>query len=225
MPSNPSIGRSATGMPISATHVKRSLRFGMAIMPSLMVLESLLSGCVGAGCSELPPQLSEIEAHIAEGPALGLSVGVERYRWPAYSDSLLKALRFSAVFCRVAPLDEFTQPPDLIARVQEEIYGTAVFPILTLISFGLIPHTSEEAHGESFSLTPPSGSNDGCDIRYVYRGETTLGWWALLKSIHPDFTRSDPERSERYRLRLRYELLRRREALLAIAAGRVDDGD
>jgi len=184
----------------------------VALLMFLLVTAAIFgNGCVGCGSSTLPPRLTAAERARLKGAHLPFTVGVERHRYPAYSDALVKALRRTKVFDRVDHLDQFSTPPALVARVEREIYGSTMIPAATLLSFGLAPTTTEESFGYAFSLSPTREDAQRVPIEYSYRGRTTLGWVAMFHGLVPGYSvfPFDPERSRRFRGRLALAILDR----------------
>jgi hypothetical protein len=167
-------------------------------------LLGLLASCVS---SPLPPKLTEVESRRLSELPLPFSVGVARYKHPVYSEKLSDALEATGAFSRVAPLDQFGSPPDLIATVEESIHGTAVIPALTFLTVGVVPTLVDESHGFVFSLAPSSGRSKKTRVDASYRGTTTLGLAALVVNASPEYTPSDPEQGERFRRMLAHRSL------------------
>jgi hypothetical protein len=182
------------------------------------------TGCVGWGSSALPPRLTSAEEARVQRVRLPLTVGVERYEAPAYSDSLRVALQRTKLFERVDDLERFATPPSLVARVERRIYGSTAIPVYPLLTFGIIPMSVQETAGESFSLSPTDHPEQLVKIECTYRGRTTLGWIALLDVFHPDRTvfPFDPEHSSRFRNRLKLSILEHEDALAHRAAAQPD---
>ena len=196
------------------THLAKELR--PLLVPLLMVFVAVGgSGCVGCGSSALPPRLTAAEKARARQAHLPLTVGVQRYEAPAYSDSLREALKRTKLFDRVDDLERFSSPPSLVARVERRIYGSTAIPIYPLLTFGIIPMSVQETAGESFSLSPPDHPERRVLIEYTYRGRATLGWIALLDIFHPNRTifPFNPEHSSRFRDHLRLSILEHEDAL------------
>ena len=181
----------------------------------LVLLAVTTGGCVGWASSALPPRLTKAEKTRARQAHLPLTVGVERYKAPAYSESLRDALQRTKLFDRVDYLERYSSPPSFVARVERRIYGTPTIPAASLLTFGIIPTFVQETAGESFSLSPPDRPEQRVRIEYTYRGRTTLGWIALLDIFHPNRTvfPFDPERSQRFRDGLRLSILDHEDAL------------
>jgi hypothetical protein len=193
--------------------------------PVLMLLLSHLagcaSGCVGWASSTLPPRLSAIEETKWKSARLPYSVGVEQYKYPAYSDALVHALRETGLFVRVESLEGFSTPPDLVARVEGQIHGSSAIPIGPLLPFGVIPQTMQETHGYDFSLVAPARPDEPVRVEYSYEGTTTLGWVALFEGVSPDITVMPfyPERHPRFSGRLALAILERADVLATLASG------
>jgi hypothetical protein len=170
----------------------------------IALILALLASCAS---SPLPPKLTEVESRRLSELPLPYSVGVARYKHPVYSEKLSDALEATGAFSRVAPLDQFGSPPDLIATVEESIHGTAVIPALTFLTLGVVPTLVDENHGFVFSLTTSSGRSKKTIIDASYRGTTTLGWAALVVNASPEYMQSDPEQSERFRRMLAHRSL------------------
>lgn len=64
-----------------------------------------------------------------------------------------------------------------------------------------------EDHGLSFSLAPYPQRSRKVLINASYRGPTTLGWAAMAVNLSPNFTYSDPDKSERFQRMLAYRIL------------------
>jgi len=156
----------------------------MAAMSASYVL--IVSGCVS---TTLPPRVTTAQrAGITAADCHGVSIGVERYSWPVYSERLIVALRATDLFGRVDALDAFGNAPTWVARVDRPIYGTAVVPWLTGFSLGLIPTTVDEEHGYSFSLAPSAAPMQSMPVEFSYHGPSTLGWQALFVNLFRDGT-------------------------------------
>ena len=180
--------------------------FALRAAPALFATSTLylLVGCVSA---PLAPRLTAAQSKRLSELPLPYSVGVEPYMHPVYSEKLTTALKASGVFSQVAPLADFTRPPDLIATVEKSVHGTAVIPALTFITAGVVPTVVQEDHGFVFSLAPSSRKSQKTMVDASYSGTTTLGWAALGIRALPDYTGNEPDQSERFRRMLAYRTL------------------
>lgn len=172
-----------------------------------LLAASILGPLVSCVSSPLPAQLTEAQGRRLSELPLPYSVGVAPYKYPVYSEKLTVALGASGVFSKVAPLAQFDSTPDLVATVEESIRGTAVLPAATIATGGVVPTAAEENHGFVFSLAPSSRRSQKTIVDASYTGTTTLGWGALAVNASPDYTRSDPEQSERFRRMLAHRTL------------------
>jgi hypothetical protein len=167
---------------------------------SCSALLCILSSCIGWGSSSLPPALTDAEYRLIDDAHIPLTVGVVPYKYPAYSDRLLEGLQDTDLFDRVALLDDFETQPDLLAHVAAQIHGTAVFPVLTLLTFGVIPTWFDDDWGYGFWLSKPGAPEERQLVSFKHTGRTPLGWIALLDVVVPSRTiRWDPYKSRRMR--------------------------
>ena len=110
-------------------------------------------------------------------------------RYPnVYSVRLVDGLRATELFERVALLDEFESPPDLVAHVHRRIHGSAVIPVWSMLTLGIIPTNVEEDSGYSFWLATSGAPTDRVLVEYVHRGTTTLGWIAVFDTFSSERT-------------------------------------
>jgi len=175
-------------------------------IPLILLLATIAAFGGGCASSTLPPALSATEKDRLQTARLTFTVGVETYKYPDYSDALVKTLRNTGVFVRVDHLERFSSPPALVARVEREIYGSSAVPLWTLLTLGLVPTTTEESFGYAFSLSRPGQAAQRIPVEYSYRGRTTLGWEALFLRLKPDYS-IDPESSPQFLDRLALVIL------------------
>ena len=184
------------------------MKASTAVQPLVAALIALSGGCVGSGSVALPPPLSSSQAKRLQELPLPYTVGVARDPLPAQSDQLLKALKSANIFKRVAPLQSYSHPPDMIATYEEKVVGGANnLPLMTLLSAGVIPTGTKERQGFIFSLAPSSNPRRKTMINAHYRGLTTLGWAGLAAAATPGYTSGDYEDSTRFRDFIAYRTL------------------
>lgn len=170
----------------------------------------LLLGLVLAGCcsAPLPPVLTAEElASIRKQDAVEMIVAVNEYKYPVYSEELYKTLKTVDVVSEVIYLsDAHDKKVAYIAEVNRRIHGKAtLWPVLTLVTVGIIPSWAEEENGISFMLRR---MDDPSQITYVevsWTGTTILGWAGLFAALWPDRTFFNPETSTRFYDRVRFE--------------------
>ena len=144
------------------------------------------------GSTVLPPKLTPAQREsLARAPFHNITVGVERFERPVYSERLTAALDATHLFARVDAVDAFGAPPTFVARVERPIYGRAVLPLAPALTLGVIPMTVEEECGYSFSLTPSTAPIQKMPIEFSYQSTSTLGWWALFLNLSSDRTRTE----------------------------------
>jgi hypothetical protein len=189
---------------------KATIYLCISVLLAGIVVFGLAGGCAS---TTLPPKLTPEQRALLHKKPFGLTVGVEEYEFPVYSDGLLNALAKTHLFARVDHLKNFTAPPDIVARIEETIYGSATIPILTGLSLGIIPTTVNETHGYSFSFSPTGGGATRVPIRFAYSGPTTLGWWAVFLNILPNRTMRDVEDHPRFIDSLSWQIVVKRDAI------------
>lgn len=175
-------------------------KIAIVLAAAALFVVAVVGGC---GSSALPAPLTTEQRTSAEEASFPVTVGVERDQYPVYSDALLEVLRESGLFTRVEPL-EAAPDATLIAQVERRVYGTAVIPVFTAVSLGLVPTVVDEEHGYSFSLRTANGAGTKVLIDATYSGPTTLGWLAAVRNLSPDFARGDPKKTDRFRMFLRW---------------------
>lgn len=185
---------------------------------ALLLSVIFLSGCVGVSSTSLPPQRAIAELSSTAQARMPVTIGVQRYQTPAYSDTLIETLRATELFERVDYLDQLHFAPSLIARVEDRVDPTPSLTLITLLSFGLVPTVTSETCGQAFSLHPPDKPENKVLIDNRYEATTTVGWIALLKALSPEETILYPERHPRYRAALRQALLARSPDISRLAA-------
>lgn len=148
-----------------------------------IVLALLAVGLTGCASSALPPELTDEQLKAIATTRFRATVGVEAFKFPVYSETLIARLRQTQLFERVDALEAFETPPTFVARVDRTVYGKAIIPLWTIISLGVIPSIVEEEHGHVFSLTPSATRAPKIAIDFRYRGPSMLGWAALYQGL------------------------------------------
>lgn len=162
----------------------------------------------------LPPALTPAQEALIRETHFHMTVGVESFTSPVYSERLTVNLRNTGLFDAVRPLDSIPRP-DLIARVTRPIYGNAVIPIFTAISLGLVPTISDEEWGDAFVLIRTADTTKQVPVEFSYHGPTTLGWFAVIQNLRRDRTADDPYTTARFRDGLRWQIAQKKKDLLS----------
>lgn len=180
-------------------------------MGKIILILSLVVILAGCCSTPLPPALTQEERGFIENhKAIDAVVAVTEYKYPVYSRELYGTLKRTDIFTDVIYLrDAHDKKVAYIAEENRRIHGQAsLWPLLTVISVGIIPTWAEEENGISFILKE---MNDPSKIYYVevsWTGTTILGWVGLFAALLPDRTFFNPERSRRYYDRIHFEVLK-----------------
>jgi len=152
------------------------------------------------GCSSaaLPPGPDASGLARVRATHFPVRVGVEKYRYPIYSDRLVASLSRTHLFDGVDSLERLRNP-ELTARVERTVYGTATIPIWTALTLGVVPTTVTEEWGEVFSLRRTGTETPAVGVDFTYRGPSTLGFAAAIRSLSPSVTTADPRTTSRFR--------------------------
>lgn len=173
----------------------------VAMALALLILQS------GCATSRLPERLSPSEcAFLNDARQFPVVIAVQEYKYPVYSKKLIRDLRSTGLFEEVQQADDL-DGVDFIARVEDTVYGTAVIPILTFLSLGIIPTIVQEEHGNDFSIEPVFTMADKVRIPYRYSTESILGWKALFLNVSPNWSLAH-DKTSRYRDRFALSLLK-----------------
>ena len=161
---------------------------------------------MGCATSRLPSSLEMDEYTLSKDLKYNVIIGVEKYKYPAYSENLINILKSLDVFRDVVYVDE-GKDYNLVAKIEKEVYGESIIPILTIITFGIIPTIVEEYYGIIFSINERNNDKKTELINASFRNITILGWIALPMGILPQYSLlGRPETSTRYKNRLKYLL-------------------
>ena len=184
----------------------------------LTAILGVLPCCAGCVSSALAPALSESQFEQVREVQFPISVAINPYHFPAYSDGLLNSLRRTDLFDRVDHADNLPRP-NLVAEVQEAFSGSAVIPLWTFLSLGIIPTVTEEEHGTVFSLhSPQDPDKKKVLVEFRYSGRTILGWIGGILILMPGRTGGDPREHPRYYQGLAYAIVLKSEQIQQLLA-------
>ena len=161
-----------------------------------LYVASFLFGFASMALPPLPDSQRLLQARSCRLPFV---VGVEKHRFPVYSDGLTDVLAKTGIF---AAVDHLSNVPNaqIVARVEEEISGVAAIPCLTIVTLGIIPTVLTERWGEVFSLrrrdAEPSAS---LRLNFRYSGPSVLGIVApIAPLVSSNQAMANPRSTSRY---------------------------
>jgi len=188
-------------------NMKKTIKGQHRIFCQVILLITLLVLQCGCAATRLPPRLSESErAILSEARQFPVVIAIQEYKYPAYSERLIRDLRSTGLFKTVKQAEDI-RGVDFLARVEDTVYGTACIPLLTGITLGIIPTTVQEEHGNDFSIEPVFFMGNKVRIPYRYSTESVLGWKALFLNFSPNWSLVSHDRTSRYRDRFALSLL------------------
>jgi hypothetical protein len=179
---------------VALTQRKRNLVVSGAVA-AVLITVAAFGGC---SSSSIPPAATEAQTELLRRTHFKATLAVEPYKYPIYSDHLIRDLRATGLFDSVDSLEK-VEKPHLIARIERPIHGTAVVPLWTILTLGVVPTSVEEEHGHAFSIRRAGDPLSGVAVEYSYRGPTTLGWGAAFLNLFPNRTSGDPTETPRFR--------------------------
>jgi hypothetical protein len=199
----------------------RRRRWSRWIAGAVLVAYGLAGGCFA---QRLPPALSSEEARALEQPPLPYAVAVVSAARPgqnpqAYGDAAYKWLNGSGAFSLVRRSDADDRGMDLLASSTGAYCNSAVIPLFTILSLGVIPtiFTDRDCQGIVFRPNQPNRS-DSVEVHYEQESRVIMGWFALPIGALPGWTHGAALEHRRSRDRARLAILAHREALAALAA-------
>jgi hypothetical protein len=154
----------------------------------------------------MPPALTAEQLKAIDNRRYDCVLGIERYKWPVYSESLDKAIRNTGLFKDVVWSDS-GRKYDVVARVEETVHGTATIPLVAILTLGLLPSVVEEDHGHVFSLQAVDGQSERIAISTIYTGNTVLGAVAAPLWLLPSYSPGAPESTSSYSKYLSYMVI------------------
>lgn len=200
----------------------RWLRRHRSVIFMAVVLCFVLAGMTGAcGAYRRPIPPSDGERRLLESTPIPYDVsvvpwtqeaGAVRGQDPdAYAHSLATLLKASGAFrsSRFDPRHE--TDADLSATSTGIHCNSAVIPIWSILSLGIVPTVTEDEYCEGMvlrSARTPSSSSVEIEIRH--KGTVVMGWFAIPLGFLPGWSHGDMEDDSRYRERFRLSILRRR---------------
>jgi hypothetical protein len=196
--------------------MRLSRRWKWALLFTAILLVAV--GMANTPCgvsSTLPPKPSAAQLDAVRATHFLATLGVETYKYPIYSESLISDLRTIGLFNVVGPSDSLPQAA-LIAKIERPVYGNPTFPIVALATLGIIPSTVDEEHGYVFSIRTASNPRSTVLIDYTYHGPTTLGCVAHFMNLSPGRTGDNPIETAEFREALAVAVVMHRDAIVKL---------
>jgi hypothetical protein len=140
------------------------------LLPLLVLI--FLQAC---GAVTAPQPLTKAERARLEASRLDLSLGVGEHHASWSREDLVAALGETRLFRRVARLEAFAEPPDLVAAVQ--VFGNPdnKLPFVTFLTLGLVPTVAKGHDGVRVTLTAPT-TKRALEVVVDQRDLIIIGW-------------------------------------------------
>jgi hypothetical protein len=180
-------------------------------------LALLLGGC---GTMQLPPRLTPDERTLVESHRFDAVVGVAPYKFDHIRKDVRAVVSDTRLFTRVdfvEDLEAMGVAPDLVVSVQGVSGGTALIPILTLVSLGVLPTFARETMGYDLIFAAPDRS-EALTVGYSFRGRVGLGILASPLNLLPGWDHPKNRPPERLGRRFAVEIAGRAEEIEALLA-------
>lgn len=200
----------------------RKLSRSRRVLLGVGVLGFIVAGLSG-GCyaHQRPPQLTGEERSLLETAPLPYSVTVawwdEQTRTgqnpDAYSGSLAQLVARCGVF-RTSRYERSSNPSgqDLVATPTGEYCNSAVIPILSIISLGIIPTVFQDEQCAGMLLRKSAGrpKTESVQVDIRYKGPVIMGWAAVFVGALPGWSYGEVADDSRFAERFRIAAIRRR---------------
>jgi hypothetical protein len=205
---------------------RKPRRWSRWIAGAIVVGYGMAGGCFA---QRLPPAPSAGEAATLRQPPLPYAVAVmpwdaataaKRGQNPqAYGDAAYRWLKGSGAFSSVQSTPSDLLGVDLIASSTGAYCNSAVIPLFTLLSLGVIPTLFTDHDCEGIVFRPNDANRtDSVALSYDQEGRVIMGWLALPIGFLPGWTHGSALEHPRSRDRARLAVLAHRTALAALAS-------
>jgi hypothetical protein len=198
---------------------------------ALLVVAAFPAGCLSGACGahRRPTPFAGADRQLAASAPLPYTVSVvpwdsetgQRLRKDpdTYARSLADLIRKAKAFRVVRVEREAGVDTDLIASSTGLYCNTAVIPLFTIVSFGLVPTVFEDEECEAMVLrSARAPARTSSEIVARYKGRVVMGWLAVPLGAMPGWSYGSAREDGRYAERFRVEILRQREQIAQIAA-------
>lgn len=184
----------------------------LAHLSTAVVLAGLLGAC---GTMKLPPRLTPAERASVEATRFDAVVGVAPYDIAHTRKDIRAVVRDTGLFTRVELVEDLDAPPDLLVKVHRLHGGTAIIPLLTIVTLGILPTFFEEAIGyELIFLTPER--DRALSVGYRFEGWAGLGVLSSPLNLLPGWGHPTARPPERLGERFAVELAARADEIRAL---------
>lgn len=181
----------------------------------ILALALLLGAC---GTMQLPPRLTPDERSLVESHRFDAVVGVAPYSIEHTRKNVRAVVRDTSLFARVDFVEDLESAgvaPDLLVSVQRVSGGTALIPILTLVSLGVLPTFARETMGYDLIFATPDRS-EALTVGYSFRGRIGLGLLSSPLNLLPGWDHPKPRPPERLGRRFAVEIAERADEIRAL---------
>jgi hypothetical protein len=138
----------------------------------------------------------------------------------AYAGSLAKLVARSGAFSQ-SRYERSSNPSgqDLVATPTGEYCNSAVIPIFSIISLGIIPTIFQDEQCTGMLLRKRAGlpKREGIQINARYKGPVVMGWAALVVGLAPGWSYGEAADDARFAERFRLAVIRRRTDIERLA--------
>jgi hypothetical protein len=131
----------------------------------------------------------------------------------AYGGSLAKLVTASGTF-QTSRYERSSTPSgqDLVATSTGLYCNTAVIPVFSIISLGVIPTIFQDEQCEGMLLRAAAGQpkSAGVEVAVRYKGPVIMGWVAVVVGALPGWSYGSVDGDSRFAERFRLAVIRRR---------------
>ncbi|HEY3132234.1 MAG TPA: hypothetical protein VGL91_22455 [Acidobacteriota bacterium] len=176
----------------------------------------------GCGAYRRPPVLNAEERAMLQTGPLPYSVTValvgrdearDTGQNPeAYGDALAKLVTASGTF-KTIRYERSSTPSgqDLVATSTGLYCNTAVIPVLSIVSLGVIPTVFQDEQCQGMLLRRAAGrpKSEGVQVEVRYKGPVIMGWIAVVVGALPGWSHGSVDGDSRFAARFRLAVIRR----------------
>jgi len=201
------------------------------MIAAAVLLVAIVGVSGGCGAHRRPPALTAEERALLDEPPLPFSLSIVPWdaataarkgaNPEAYAEILANLAIPSGAF-REIRREQTPGPQADLAGMSTGVYcNTAVIPLFTILSLGIVPTTWEETDCEGMTLRAARiRSNGSVQVDVRYKGRAIMGWAAVFIGALPGWAYGDVRGDSRYRERFRLEVIRHRREIEQLAGPR-----